>query len=432
MIAASLIGVSITRCSPKRGSSPLVMPNTPPAASRWPEVPPAPPDTSSPMMSTRSSLSISRCSASLMASRNVFLGMARTHLIAVVYVGEEVFRPRTGRLTGSGNGGLDQLQHLCIDLIEHVQLQLAGLFHALAELEQAVFVLAVAAHLILVAVVLRVTLEVAEVADGFAVDGRRTATVARQLQRLGHGLVDREEVEAVGQEYRNAEALDALDDVVTTDAVGRAGVFAVAVVLEHEHLGHLQHHGHVHRLEHGALVGGAVTGKGQRHIALAVQLAGDGRTDRDRLTGTDDAVGTEHALGNVGNVHGAALAAIESFTAAEDLLHHRRHVAALGDAVAVTTVGTDDVVALGQVLAGTDGDRFLTAVQVSESGNGAGRILDMQAFLEFTDGFHLAVGPDQGLPGQSAGLGCSARGAFSCSGTHVSTPREHGFILGIQ
>src|SRR5690606_12885950 len=117
-----------------------------------------------------------------------------------------------------------------------------------------------------------------------------TTLFRSQLQRLGHGLVDREEVEAVGQEYRNAEALDALDDVVTTDAVGRAGVFAVAVVLEHEHFGHLQHHSHVHRLEHGALVGGAVTGKGQRHIALAVQLAGDGRTDRDRLTGTDDAV----------------------------------------------------------------------------------------------------------------------------------------------
>src|SRR5690554_6829798 len=121
MMAASLIGVSITRCSPKRGSRPLVRPNTPPAASRWPEVPPAPPDTSSPMMSTVSSLSISRCSASLMASRNVFLGMTRTHLIAVVDVGEEIFGERARRLLGRHHRRLDQRQDLGIDLVQHLQ-----------------------------------------------------------------------------------------------------------------------------------------------------------------------------------------------------------------------------------------------------------------------------------------------------------------------
>jgi len=58
-IADSEMGVSRTRPSPNLGSSPLVTPKIPPDASRVPEVPPAPPETSSPSTMTRSSRAIS-------------------------------------------------------------------------------------------------------------------------------------------------------------------------------------------------------------------------------------------------------------------------------------------------------------------------------------------------------------------------------------
>ena len=58
-IADSEMGVSSTRPSPNFGSSPLVTPKIPPDASRCPDVPPAPPDTSSPSTITRSSRAIS-------------------------------------------------------------------------------------------------------------------------------------------------------------------------------------------------------------------------------------------------------------------------------------------------------------------------------------------------------------------------------------
>ena len=56
MIAASEIGVSITRSAPKRCCRPLY----------WPKMPPRP--TSSPSTTTRGSASISRCTASAAAS----------------------------------------------------------------------------------------------------------------------------------------------------------------------------------------------------------------------------------------------------------------------------------------------------------------------------------------------------------------------------
>jgi hypothetical protein len=43
MIADSEIGVSITRSAPNFGNRPVVTPKMPPDASRWPDVPPAPP-----------------------------------------------------------------------------------------------------------------------------------------------------------------------------------------------------------------------------------------------------------------------------------------------------------------------------------------------------------------------------------------------------
>ena len=71
-------------------------------------------------------------------------------------------------------------------------------------------------------------------------------------------------------------------------------------------------------------------------------LAVERRAADERRAGADDAVGAEHALRQVGDVHRAALAAAEPVLLAEDLVHHAVDVAALGDAVAVAAMRRGD------------------------------------------------------------------------------------------
>ena len=52
-----------------------------------------------------------------------------------------------------------------------------------------------------------------------------------------------------------------------------------------------------------------------------------------------------------------------------------------------------------EVFADADGVGFLTGVQVREARDLPVHDLRVRAVLEFTDGFHLAVGPQQFFPG---------------------------------
>ena len=67
------------------------------------------------------------------------------------------------------------------------------------------------------------------------------------------------------------------------------------------------------------------------------------RAGRDAHAAADDAVRAEDAGVDVGDVHRAALALAVAGRLAEQLGHHQRRVAALGDAVAVAAVGAGDV-----------------------------------------------------------------------------------------
>jgi hypothetical protein len=102
-------------------------------------------------------------------------------------------------------------------------------------------------------------------------------------------------------------------------------------------------------------------------------------------------VGAHHALRQVGNVHGAALAAAQSVAAAIDLFHHRLDVAALGDAMAVASVGAGDVVFVLQVHAHPHARGFLAGVKVHEPGDRPGGELVMHPVLELADRAHLRI-----------------------------------------
>ena len=106
------------------------------------------------------------------------------------------------------------------------------------------------------------------------------------------------------------------------------------VVLEHEDAGGLRHHGHVHRLESSALIAGTISGKGDGDLetirALAIDLGRERRAHRDRGASAHNAIGTQHPLVDIGDVHRAALALAQPFAAAPDFGHHPIQFAALG------------------------------------------------------------------------------------------------------
>jgi len=115
-----------------------------------------------------------------------------------------------------------------------------------------------------------------------------------------------------------------------------------------------------------------------------------------------DAVRAKHADGEVGDVHRAALAAVETGGAAEQLAHHAFHRRALGERVAVAAVRRGEEIFFRQMDADTGGNCFLAGGQVertadfrvgevrTEGGNAAlGRFLG--GVLESADARHAFV-----------------------------------------
>ena len=169
-------------------------------------------------------------------------------------------------------------------------------------------------------------------------------------------------------------------------------MFGIVVVLEHEDARRVGDDRHVHRFEGRALVARPVAREGDRDAPFPVELVGQRRANRDRRACADDAVGTQHALVDIGDMHGAALALAQAFGAAPDFLHHPLHIAALGKAVPVAAVGGDDLVFGIEMFAHAHGHRFLAAIEVGEPGDLAGGDHIVQAFLERPDRGHPSIG----------------------------------------
>ena len=243
----------------------------------------------------------------------------------------------------------------------------------------------------------------AEEALGVELDRRRPAARAHKGQHLAHGVVHREEIGAIGAPHLHAKGLRAAGDVFRgAHRIIHSGVLGIMVVLEHEDAGSLRHHGHVHRLESGALIAGTVAGKGDGDLeairALAIDPGRERRAHRDGGTRADNAIGTQHPLVDIGNVHRAALALAQTFAAAPDFGHHAVQLAALGQAMAMAAMGGDDLVLDIEVLAHAHGHRFLPAIEVGETSDLAGLDFEMEALLEFADHLHLTIGALQRFP----------------------------------
>ena len=295
---------------------------------------------------------------------------------------------------------VDQRRDLPIDAIEILLLQRRGLRHLLHELGQAVAGSADLIHLAGRAVGLRVAFEVAVEPDHGALQQPRTAALAGAGDHLAGRLVDGEEVGAVHRDARHAEPGGAVHVTVHRGGVVARGGLGVGVVFHHEDGRELPHRGQVEALQEVAGVGGAVADEADRHAAVLLVLGCQRGAAHQRRAGAEDAVGPHHAQVDIGDVHGAALAAAGAGGAPVQFGEHASDVDALGDAVAVAAVGTGNVVVLAQVQHDAGGGRFLARVQMHEAGQVAGGEFHVHPFLEFPDRLHGAVGPEQFLPAE--------------------------------
>ena len=138
-----------------------------------------------------------------------------------------------------------------------------------------------------------------------------------------------------------------------------------------------------------AAVGGAVA---EEHhgdlVVLQDQLVGESRAGGQVVAAAHDAVGAQHAHGEVSDVHGAAAALAQAFLLAVNLSHHALDIGALGDAVAVAAVSGLDHIVLAEGGADTGGDSLLTDVQVNEARDLTGQEIMLDGLLELADGAH--------------------------------------------
>jgi hypothetical protein len=141
----------------------------------------------------------------------------------------------------------------------------------------------------------------------------------------------------------------------------------------------------------GAFIGGTISEERYCHTVTLRQLRGEGGTSGDRHAGTHNAVGSEHADTEIGDVHGTALAVTVAVTAAKQLGHHAFQVGPFGDSVAMPTMRADDLVVPAQ--SGTDSHRyrFLAKVGVYDTRNVPSVKFFHRPVVKGTDGRHQAI-----------------------------------------
>src|SRR6202007_1810495 len=103
----------------------------------------------------------------------------------------------------------------------------------------------------------------------------------------------------------------------------------------------------------------AVAEKDNGYLAISCNLRMQRRASSDRIAGTDDPIGAQHADTQVGDMQGAPLASAVAVGASEEFSHHPVHARAFCQAVAVAAVIRRDVVILLQSGADPHATRFL-------------------------------------------------------------------------
>ncbi len=182
--------------------------------------------------------------------------------------------------------------------------------------------------------------------------------------RLVHCL----RVLAVYHLARDAVAGRPIGHVLDRDGVLGIGELGVVVVLTDEDGRQLLDGRPVQRLVKLALAGGAIPEERHRDLVGAPVLRRKCRPRHDPEPASDDPVAAKHPHREIRDVHAATLAAAHPGRLAHDLGRHLVHPGALGQGVAVPSMGRGDVVILAEGRADAGRHRLLADVQVHEAG----------------------------------------------------------------
>lgn len=125
--------------------------------------------------------------------------------------------------------------------------------------------------------------------------------------------------------------------------------------------------GHVVSLEDLTLVAGTITVEDDAGILSSLVLVGKSKTSTDRNLSTDDTIATIETLGE--HVHGTALAVGNTLTSAKKLANDGLDSSTTHQCETVASVGSDNVVLLGNGMFNTNSDGFLSSRQVAETSN---------------------------------------------------------------
>src|SRR5260221_2344601 len=344
--AVSDTGVSKTRDSPNSRWRPRVAPKTPP---RRP--------TSSPKTTTEGSRAISWRSTA--ATRWAPFPASGAGSVGI-HTGPCVRRPRKGILPRRAEPALDSAFSPCRGFVKHGRLDPRFLGPGAQDRDGISHVsrlLLLRGRTIEVEIPLVVTPEPVRPRD----HERRAPLLASNLERRPQGGVHGGDVGPVAAESRNAERVRA------PDKLPRRGLLladreAVGVVLAEEDHRKPGNCGKVHRLEHGALVHGAIPGDSDGYPACLVKALPQRVAQGKRCSRAHDPGAHETGL-RIEQVHVAALAVIQPVSL-QDLSQHQHGIHAEGEGMQVRTVGRHHDVATAQMQAERDRDGLLADPQV--------------------------------------------------------------------
>ena len=138
-------------------------------------------------------------------------------------------------------------------------------------------------------------------------------------------------------------------------------------------------------------IGGAIAEEDDRYPLLGSVLTGPAGAHGDGNPSAHDGVGTEHADPEIGQMHRASQSLAAPGGLGEHLRHDRLNIGVFGHAVAVTPMGTRDVVVRVQL--GTHSRRhgLLAVVLVHGAGHDPCGEQFQQLLFELADANHLPV-----------------------------------------
>jgi hypothetical protein len=241
---------------------------------------------------------------------------------------------------------------------------------------------------------------VAAVTVGVDLDDGGLVFFAGEGEELVHRGADFVNVVAEARAPVHAIGFGAFGETGTGGGALLRSAHGVAVVLDDEDNGEIPERGEVVGLVDGALVDGTITH--ERHCGTFefFVFEGVGETGAEGDLSADDAVAAPVVKRRGEVVHGAALALGATGDLAVELGHEGFGVHADGHRVSMISIRGDDVVVFAHQRTATDGDGFLSDIEMEKAADLLGLVGAQGTLFKTTDAHHLAVELDLGLLGE--------------------------------